>query len=129
MPFHQLCYTEQTKSWSKSHYISMKNRKFSIKKTTFSLDGLVEYIKNNVPTYANAAYPSVMKSIDIKLKQFMETLLLKEGEKVQFCKVHDTEGIASAYGKVYYAERRDDRIHLMATMKKGQKAGTSFSLL
>ena len=86
----------------------------------------MKYIKNNISAYANTAYPSAMKSINIKLKQFMETVVLKEGEKVQFCKIHDTEGVPSSYGKVYYAERRGDRIHLMATIKKGQKAGSNF---
>jgi hypothetical protein len=75
----------------------------------------------------NAAYPSVMKSIDNKLKEFVETVVLQEEEKIQFYKVHDVEGTPSSYGKVYYAERRNDRTHLMATIKKGQKAGTSLS--
>jgi hypothetical protein len=87
------------------------------------LDGLVEYIKSNVPAYANVTYPAVMKSIDIKLKEFMETVVLQEGEKIQFCKAHDIQGTPSSYGKVYYAERRNDCVHLMATIKKGQKAG------
>src|SRR5262249_40604152 len=93
------------------------------KKSCF-LDGLLEYIKANVPTYVNAAYPSVMKSIDIKLKEFVETVVLQEGEKIQFRKSHDVEGTPSSYGKVYFAERRNDSIHLMTTIKKGQKAGT-----
>ena len=76
----------------------------------------MEYIKNNISAYANTAYPSATKSINIKLKQFMETVVLKEGEKVQFCKIHDIEGVPSAYGKVYYAERRSGRIHLMAAI-------------
>jgi hypothetical protein len=68
-----------------------------------------------------------MKSIDIKLKQFIETCVLNEGEKVQFCKAHDVEGTPSSYGKVYYAERRNNGMHLMTTINKGQKAGTSLS--
>lgn len=89
----------------------------------FYSDGLLNYIKNNVSAYATVTYPSVMKCIDVKLKQFMEHVTLEEGEKVQFFKTHDIEGIPSRYGKIYYAERRNNRIHLMATIKKGQKAG------
>jgi hypothetical protein len=84
----------------------------------------MEYIKNHVPAYINAAYPAVMRSIDIKLEEFMKNLTLQEGETVQFSKAHDIQGVPSSYGKIYYAERRDDRIRLMTTIKKGQKAGT-----
>jgi hypothetical protein len=75
--------------------------------------------------YANVAYPSVMKSIDTKIEHFMKTIVLEEEEKVQFCKIHDVEGVPSNYGKVYYAERRDGCIHLMTIIKKGQKAGSN----
>ena len=37
--------------------------------------------------YGNAAYPSVMKSIDIKLKEFTETIVLQEREKFNFVKL------------------------------------------
>jgi hypothetical protein len=93
-------------------------------KELFYLDGLVEYIKNNVPAYINVTYPAVMKTIDIKLKQFMETVVLQKGENVQFCKAQDVQGTPSSYGKIYYAECREDGNHLMTTIKKGQKAGT-----
>ncbi len=95
-------------------------------KEPLSLDGLVKYIKNHVPAYIDAAYPAVMRSIDIKLKQFMKTLTLQEGETVQFSKADDIQGVPSSYGKIYYAERRDGRIRLMTTIKKGQKAGSRF---
>jgi hypothetical protein len=113
MPFYELFSSEETKNWGKSHKISLLTKNFVF------LDGLLEYIKNNVPAYVNAAHPYAMKSIDNKLKQFMETVVLQEGEKIRFCKVHDVESTPSSYGKVYYAERRNDRIHLMATIKKG----------
>ncbi|CAF0859645.1 unnamed protein product [Adineta steineri] len=100
MPFYQLLYSEETKNWR----------------------GLLEYIRSNVPAYINAAYASVMKSIDVKLKEFVEGVVLEEGQMIQFCKVHDVEGTPSSYGKVYHAECRNDNIYLMATIKKGQKA-------
>lgn len=94
-------------------------------KKSYFLDGLLEYIKNDVPAYANATYPSAMKSIDIKLKEFVETVVLQEGENIQFRKAQDVEGTPSSYGKIYFAERRNNCIHLMTTIKKGRKAGTS----
>ncbi|CAF4472340.1 unnamed protein product [Rotaria sp. Silwood2] len=100
MPFYQLWYSEETKNWV----------------------GLLDYIKNNVPVYINAEYPSAMTCIDIKLKEFVQTANLQEEEKIQFCKAHDVQGTPSSYGKIYYAERRNGNIHLMATIKKGQKA-------
>ncbi|CAF3931867.1 unnamed protein product [Rotaria sp. Silwood1] len=90
----------------------------------YDKNGLLDYIKKNVPVYVNATYPSVMRSIDIRLKEFVETVNLQEGEKIQFCKAHDVDGIPSSYGKIYYAECRNGCIHLMAKIMKGQKAGT-----
>ncbi|CAF3077481.1 unnamed protein product [Rotaria sp. Silwood2] len=55
-------------------------------------------------------------------EQFVQTANLQEEEKIQFCKAHDVQGTPSSYGKIYYAERRNGNIHLMATIKKGQKA-------
>ncbi|CAF0949124.1 unnamed protein product [Rotaria sordida] len=101
-------------------YVLYEKKK--INATELLEDGLLQYIKSNVPAYVNVVYPSVMKSIDIKLKEFVETVVLQEGEKIQFCKAHDVEGTPSSYGKVYYAERRNDGIHLITTIKKGQKA-------
>lgn len=89
---------------------------------------MIEYIKRSVPAYDNTTYPAVMRSIDKKLKHFMESVIVQEGEKIQFFKAHDIEGIPSSYGKIYYAERQNDVVRLMATIKKGQKAGKSFNL-
>lgn len=89
------------------------------------LDGLLKYIKNNIPTYVDVAYPSAMKSIDKKLEEFVQTVVLQEGENTRFYKAHDIKGTPPSYGKMYYAECRNDGIHLMTKITKGQKAGKS----
>ncbi|CAF1395493.1 unnamed protein product [Rotaria sordida] len=51
--------------------------------------------------------------------------VLYEKKKInatELLEAHDVEGTPSSYGKVYYAERRNDGIHLITTIKKGQKA-------